>query len=313
MIENKKQALGVFQKIISTALYGTFGIWSVLMAGTFSAFNQAWIRAIIAVILLFITNIWLRIFQKISKKDWMWFIIIALAGAASQAPYYYAFQHLGVGTGTVIFSVTTIFGAYLIGKLFFGEKFNRIKIISLFIVLAGVIIIYHFSLTAEQIWPAILMLIAGFLGALHTVLPKKLTSNYSPFLIMIVTFILMFVSNLIISVALGENLPQITGLGVGWVAMICYVVFNIGAMLFSILSFRHLDASVGGLIGLLKNVFAIIFGIIFLGEQMRWPVLAGSVIILAALSLTAFETMFRKNRQSRSDQKRPWLRSAVKT
>ena len=118
---------------ISAFFYASYGIWSRLMMDSFQEFNQAWIRGLLLIFILIPFGIWQKKFKKIAKRDIKWFIVIALSGGLNQAPYFYGFKHLPVGTATLLFYTMLTIGAYLIGKFFFKEKIAWIKYFSLFL------------------------------------------------------------------------------------------------------------------------------------------------------------------------------------
>jgi len=102
-MKNKQVNLGSIYIALSALVYASYGIWSRLMTGYFGEFNQAWIRA--AVLLLFLMPFGLiaKKFKKIEKRDIKWFLIISLAGGLNQAPYFFGFQYLNVGTAALLF------------------------------------------------------------------------------------------------------------------------------------------------------------------------------------------------------------------
>jgi len=63
-------------------------------------------------------NTKMRFLKKIEKKDWKWFLIIATAGGLNQAPYFLGFEHLTIGTATMLFYAALVVGGYILGKIF---------------------------------------------------------------------------------------------------------------------------------------------------------------------------------------------------
>lgn len=285
MSSNMKPKLKSTTYILTSALFfGTYGVWSRLMGHSFGEFNQAWTRGLILLIFVLIVSKFKKLFKPISKEDWPWFIIIAIAGGLNQAPYYFGFQHLSIGTATLLFYAALVFGGYLIGKLVFNEKINRIKIISLVISLAGMGIIYQFSLTSSQILPATLTIIAGLLGAICAVLPKKLSSDYHEFQIMTGYFSLQIIFCLPLSLLFNETLPALTN-STAWLAQLAYATSLLIANFTVIEGFKQLDASIGSLIGMAEILFGVLFGFIFFSEILTPTTLIGGALIILAATL----------------------------
>ncbi|NMC35987.1 DMT family transporter [Candidatus Beckwithbacteria bacterium] len=276
---------------ISALFFASYGIWSRLMNGVFGEFNQAWIRALILLFILLPFGFLTRTFTKIKSKDLSWFVLIALAGGLNQAPYFYGFEHLPIGTATLLFYLMLTVGAYLIGKLFFNEKITILKYISLLLAIIGLFIIYQFSLNAGQIIPALASMVSGLLGACVVVFSKKLSSNYSETQILTGIFIAMFLINLSISCLLGEHFPSLQV--VAWFGEIGYTIAMVIANIAVIAGFRYLEPSIGGIIGLLEVILAAIFGILFFGEVITIELIIGSLFILLAAGLADFVSLIK--------------------
>jgi drug/metabolite transporter (DMT)-like permease len=278
---------------ISAFFYASYGIWSRLMMGSFGEFNQAWIRGLLLLLILVPFGLWKKKIKKIERQDLRWFIVIALSGGLNQAPYFYGFEHLPVGTATLLFYTMLIIGAYLIGKFFFGEKINFVKYLSLFLAIIGLSVIYSFSISSNQLLPAIATILAGLMGASVVVFSKKLSSNYSETQILSSVFGVMFVSNLIISLGLKEGLPDLSSL-----TPVLGQLGYTGAMLLAnsavVAGFKHLEPSIGALIGLLEVIFAIGFGLLFFGEILSIGIVMGTILVIFAIALPDLKRIVEK-------------------
>ena len=269
---------------ISAFFFATYGVWSKLMAGTFGEFNQAIIKAIILLTLLLPIGIKLGWYKKISRQDWKWFIAIALSGGLNQAPYYFGFMHLTVGTATLLFYTALTLGSYIIGAVFFSEKIDWGKQLAFLMAVGGLVIIYKFQLGSGQLWPAICTIFAGLMGATGVALSKKLSSNYSEIQIITGYLVAMIILNPIFSIIAGETMPVLS-LTTPWMAQMGYAVSYILANTAVVAGFRHLDPSIGALVGLLEVIFAAIFGIVIFSEVLTWQLVIGGGLILMAMSL----------------------------
>lgn len=135
---------------ISAFFFASYGIWIRLMHGTFSPFNQAWSRGLFLATLLIISGIVTHQFSRIKRQDYPWFMLIALCGGLNQTPYYFGFEHLPIGTATLLFYVALVIGGYLVGWLVTQEAITRTKLISLILSVIGMAIIYRFPLTLNH-------------------------------------------------------------------------------------------------------------------------------------------------------------------
>lgn len=281
-MENKKGTIFI---ALSALFYATYGIWSRLMGGTFGEFNQAYIRAILLLAVLIPFGILTKGFRKVKREDVGWFVVIACMGGFNQAPFYFGFQHLPVGTATLLFYCMLTVGAYIIGTVFFKENLTKTKYVALVLAVVGLFVIYKFSLTSQQVIPALATSIAGLMGACFVVMSKKLSGNYSETQILTALAVVMFFGNVILSIGYREVFPTVQ-LSTPWAAEIFYSFALLIANAFVIEGFKHIEPSVGGVIGLLEVILAAVFGIVLFKEVLTIQLIVGSALLLISAGLT---------------------------
>jgi drug/metabolite transporter (DMT)-like permease len=280
---SQNQTKGSFFILISALFFSTYGVWSHLMSKSFGVFSQAWTRGLILLLGTIILNFFFRFFKPIAKKDFIWFLIIGLLGGLNQAPYFFGFKYLNIGTATLLFYSALLIGGYLIGKFAFNEKITKIKFLSLGIAILGMLTIYRLVINPSQFLAASLTIIAGLMGAGGVTLSKKLSKNYPEIQIMTSYFITMIIINFILASLINDSIPPLN-LNTGWIAQFGYISVYLIANLSVIQGFKYLDASIGSLIGLAEIIFGILFGILFFGETLNLGIIIGSfLIILSAI------------------------------
>lgn len=282
------QSKGITFILTSAFFFGTYGIWSRLMSGAFGEFSQAWTRGLLLLTFVLLVNLKLKLFKHIDKKDFKWFVLIALAGGLNQAPYYYGFEHLSIGTATMLFYAALVVGGFLIGKLVFKEIFTPVKIISLILAFTGMASIYQLTLTPAQFLPATLTIIAGLLGATGVVLSKKLSGVYPELQIMCGYFATMFIFNSLLAYFTGQTIPPLSQT-TAWFSWLAYAIALIVANFTVIEGFKYLDATIGSLIGLAEILFGILFGILLFGEPLTPGMIIGAILILTSAALPNFK------------------------
>jgi len=288
-------AKGVGYILISALFYGSYGIWSRLMGASFGEFSQAWTRGLVLLIFILIANLRFHFLKPIKRADLFWFLVIAVAGGINQAPYYFGFQHLQIGTATLLFYASLVVGGYLLGKFALAEKINGAKALSLVLAIIGMSLVYRFSLTASQILPAVLTCLAGLLGSATVVLTKKLSGNYHEFQIMLGYFLFQVLINGPLSLVLGESLPAFTQLQlVPWVAQLAYAASMLIANFAVIEGFKYLEGSIGSLIGLAEILFGIFFGWLFFKEILSGTTFIGGMLIIFAAAYPSLKERARR-------------------
>ena len=280
---NNQKTKGAGFILMSAFFYASYGVWSRLMANHFGEFSQAWTRGLVLLVGTLVLNVIFKFFKPIKKGDWKWFLIIGLMGL-NQAPYFYGFKYLTVGTATLMFYAALLIGGYVIGKLSFKEKITKVKWMSLGLALLGMLVIYQLTLNSNQLLAVALTVLAGLMGAGGVVFAKKLSGEYPEIQIMTSYFVSITVVNFIMSAIFKDALP-VFGFSVPWLAQFGYLVAFLVANLAVIQGFKYLEPSIGSLIGLVEIIFGVVFGVVLFGETVGMGVILGSVLILAAAML----------------------------
>ncbi len=265
------------------------------MRDGFGDFNQAWIRAVMILAVLVPIGLFRGSFHRILSNDWKWFWIISLAGGLNQAPYYFAFRELEIGTATLLFYSTLTISGYMLGKLVFAERISMIKYIALVLALLGISILFTFSIHVSQLFPAFCAILAGAMGGVEVVLTKKISNRYSTLQILTAVFAAMVIGNGVLSAGFGEGLP---GRNANWLAQTGYAFSMLGAMYFVVKGFQNVEASLGSLFGITEILFAIIFGLIFFGEFLSPDVVIGSFLIVMAAILPEVRAYIRELKEA---------------
>jgi drug/metabolite transporter (DMT)-like permease len=264
-----------------------------MMIGSFGEFSQAWTRGLILMIVVIVLNFKMKFLKKIEQKDKKWFLIIALAGGLNQAPYFYGFEHLTIGTATLLFYASLVVGGYVLGKIFFKEKMTLIKILSLVISIFGMGLIYGFALSPNQFFPASMTILSGIMGASAVILSKKLVGNYHELQIMLGYFFLQVVFNYPLALLFIDSIPALT-LNLPWIGQLGYATAMMVANMSVITGFKYLDASIGSLIGLVEILFGALFGLIIFGESLGVGVVVGGICIILAAALPSLAELKNK-------------------
>jgi drug/metabolite transporter (DMT)-like permease len=290
---NTQYYKGVSYIAISALFYASYGVWAHLMIGSFDVFSQAWVRGAMGVVILGILGTFLGQFKKVKRSDWGWFVFITCMGGLNQAPYFWGFKHLSIGTATLLFYTALVVGAYGIGWICFHETLTKPKLVALAMSLIGLSLIYSFSLSSEQMFPAASTITAGLMGASFVVFSKKLSGTYSEIQILASTFVVMMVVNVSADIFIGPSLLVVNTI-VPWLAQVGYILSMILANVAVIAGFKYIDPSVGGLIGLLEVVLASLLGIVLFGEVLAISTGVGGMLILMAIAIPDIVRLIQK-------------------
>ncbi|HEY4496851.1 MAG TPA: DMT family transporter [Candidatus Paceibacterota bacterium] len=281
MIDHKK---GVLMILLSTIAFGSYGTWSRLIGDSFGVFYQGWTRALIITLILLPILIYRKEIISIQKKDLGWLAIFLLFTTGTQAPLFYAFNHMDISSATLLFFVTMLITMYGVGFIFLSEKVSVIKIISLILAAVGLYVVFSFSVVQFSLLAALMAALNGVASGGEVAFSKKISSSYSPLYLTWLSWLVIIPTNGVLSLMIGEK-QHIPSLDIAWLWQAAYVIASIFAFYLIIAGLKHLEASIGGLLGLLEVLWGITFGIIIFNEILTIKIILGGFLIISAAAL----------------------------
>ncbi|MBI4120849.1 MAG: DMT family transporter [Parcubacteria group bacterium] len=282
--ENKNQFRGLLLIVVSALLFGSYGVWSKFIGDDFGVFFQGYSRALLVALALFPILYFTGQIVPIQKKDWGWLSVFSIFSAFVAAPVFYAFTHMDIGTASLLFFVTMLLTMYAVGFLFLGEKITVTKVAAFVLACAGLYVTFSFSLVAFSLLAASMAVLNGIGSGGEVSSSKKLTNTYSPLYISWIGHIVIVLTNAPVSLLLGE-VQRIPSFDMVWIWQAVFALASLLGTYFIFAGLKHVESSVGGLLGLLEVVFAIAFGILLFHEVLSPQIIVGSILILSAAAL----------------------------
>src|SRR3989338_7207783 len=204
---------------------------------------------------------------------------------------------MDIGSATLLYFVTMLLTMYIVGFSFLREKITSIKVASFCFALLGMYFVFSFSLTAFTILAASMAVLNGIASGGEVSFSKKLSNKYSALYLTWLSWLIIVPTNGIASLVAGET-QHLPSLDVVWLYQLGYVAAGIIGFWFIIEGLKHIEASIGGLLGLLEIVFSITFGILIFNEKLTNQVIIGGTIIILATALPhIFELLNKKTRE----------------
>jgi len=282
MTRNPK--LGITSLFIASIFYGSYGILSRLIGDAFGNFNQNWIRNIFVVIFI-TTVIFIHKTRLLSfkKEDVKWILLWFFSGSWITVLTFIVFNKLQIGTTYLLLYSGMIIAGFLSGRIFFNERLNKLKTMSLVFTFIGLFIIYRFTLGQDQIFYFLLGLISGFMTGTWNTISKKFSDNYPNSQMVLMDATSSIVAAYIGSILFREHLPIYIH-SISWIWVIVYAMIqtiNVGLIVHG---FKNVEAQIGSIILPVEIVFATIFSYVIFQEIPTFlTVIGGSLIILGAL------------------------------
>jgi drug/metabolite transporter (DMT)-like permease len=241
--------------------------------------------------------------QKLKFKD---FAKLSVAGIIN-VTFAMLFLQLAVKYGeasisAILVSSNSIFVA-IFSSLFFKEKLNKTKIISLILGVFGLtlIILQEHGSTSTASHP-VLGIVFGCLAAisfgLYTVISKQYVKQYGNMITNSVSFLIGSFTLITISLFSGfdltvaftkSNMLLLSYLGI-FVSGIAYLTFFEGL--------KRVPTTIGSMFFFLKPIIASILAYLLFGEKLTYIQMAGIVIVIIGVNLSVFKNLMDKSKTS---------------
>ncbi|MFM2423634.1 MAG: hypothetical protein RLZZ70_19 [Candidatus Parcubacteria bacterium] len=292
---------GVILILISSLLFASYGVWAKLIGDGMDPFFQGWSRAVIIALALLPLLYIKKLIVPIKREHRKWLAIFLIFSAGTQAPLFYAYNNMDIGSATLLFFVSMLLAMYTVGFFFLGEKMSKVKIASFLFALAGMYFIFSFSLVAFTLLAAAMAILNGVASGGEISFSKKFSDSYSTLYITWLSWIAILVVNAPLSILVNENI-LLPSLDVVWLWQLAYTTASMLAFWLIIEGLKYVEAGIGGLLGLLEIVFAVLLGIILFQEELTTKVVIGSSLILIAAALPHIHSLLKtRNIISRSN------------
>lgn len=289
------KAYGTACIIIASLFFGSYGIWAKLIGDDMGAFFQGWSRGFIIALALLPILYYKKLIIPIKREDWKWLGVFLVFTSLTQAPLFYAFTHMNIGSATLLFFVSMLLTMYVVGIMFFGERMTVVKSASFILACAGMYMIFSFSIVAFTLFAALMAVLNGIASGGEITFSKKLSGQYSTLYITWLSWVVIIFTNAPVSIALGE--PQLLpSLDLVWVWQLGYTVASMLAFWLIIEGLKHVEAGIGGLLGLLEIIFSVAFGMFLFSEKLTSSVVIGAILILIAAALPHVQELLARKR-----------------
>jgi len=275
---------GVVLILFASLLFGSYGVWAKLIGEDMGVFFQGWSRGFIIVLALFPILYFKKLIVPIARKDWKWFAVFLGFTSFTQAPLFYAYTHMDIGSATLLFFVSMLLTMYIVGLFFLGERMTKVKMFSFALACVGMYFVFSFSLIAFTFFAAFMAMVNGLASGGEVSFSKKISGSYSVLYITWLSWIAIVVTNAPVSLMLGEA-QLLPSFDIVWLWQLGYTIASMLAFYLLIKGLKHVEAGVGGLLGLLEIVFSIVLGILIFGEVLSLYVGIGAALILLAAAL----------------------------
>ncbi len=254
-----------------------FGITSLQMTAV-----RGTVSFICLLLYVLVTN---RKLFKTEIKDLLLYLVIGASLFGTAFCYYTAMQMTSPPTAVVLMYTAPVY-VMLFSTFFLGEKFSKLKLVALIMMLGGCVLVSGIITDSDfNLWGVLMGILTSFVYAAYNILTKvSMQKKREPVTVTLYSF--MFMSAIALSVCnpidlagkvslnLMPALPLCIGLGI--------VTFVIPYFLFT-WSMKHLSAGVASALSIVEPMAATVFSVAFLSEVLNVYSAVGILLILVAV------------------------------
>lgn len=257
-------------------------------------FYQSATRALFCAVLIFA---WIFLIKRQSikyyKEDTVWMLLRSLGGVIGFLCFFVAVNQTTIGVTYFAYFAGTLLASYMSAYLFFNEKITKIKLLSLFLAIVGLILTYFQSGLFKFDWYILLALVGGVSYSFWSLLVKKLKGGYSILQIEAIDFAIQGILYGVASLLAREHWMG-PAINMPWIGSLGIAIMWIFGGLWLVYGFKRVQATVGGLILLAEVPFAILIGEIFFKEKLSLLVWVGGALILIACALPEAKALLNR-------------------
>ncbi len=294
-MEKDNRVIGPVLIIIAACFWGSMGIFvRRLGALGFDSIQIVSIRVTLAALIfclfLLIKD---RSGFKISLRDIPLFLGLGIGSILFfTVCYFSAITIMPLSTAAILLYTSPIW-IMLMAALFFHEKMNRRKMISLILAFAGCVLVSGIS--GDGVTPVglLLGLGSGVGYGLYSILGTIALRRYSPYTVTTYTFLLAGLGSFAICRPADMISKFADAPDIAWLILFCVLTAVITAVIPFMaytLGLRSVEAGKAGIIATLEPVVATIVGIIFFSESLTLLSGSGIALVLASVIILNIKT-----------------------
>ena len=291
----KRRVTGIISGAVAAVSYGTNPLFALpLYAAGIGTNSVLFYRYFFAVI---IYGLWLKIHKKMSLKihrqEILPLFFLGIFFSLSSLTLFDAFRYIDAGIACTILFIYPVLVTVIMG-IFFKEKISKTVITSIFLISAGITLLYHGKDDATlSLHGVILVLLSALLYALYIVGVKNIKTvrhlNGSKLSFYVMLFgLFVYIVNLKFCTLLQPLDKPLLWLYTSGLALLPTII-SIEAITISI---KLVGSTTAAILGSLEPLTAIFFGVLIFHEELTPRIIFGIIMVLSGVILI----IVRKNK-----------------
>lgn len=284
----KRRVTGIISGAVAAVSYGTNPLFALpLYAAGIGTNSVLFYRYFFAVI---IYGLWLKIHKKMSLKihrqEILPLFFLGIFFSLSSLTLFDAFRYIDAGIACTILFIYPVLVAVIMG-IFFKEKLSKTVVTSIFLISAGITLLYHGKDDATlNLHGVILVLLSALLYALYIVGVKNIKTvrhlNGSKLSFYVMLFgLFVYIVNLKFCTLLQPLDKPLLWLYTAGLALLPTII-SLEAITISI---KLVGSTTAAILGSLEPLTAIFFGVLIFHEELTPRIIFGIIMVLSGVIL----------------------------
>ncbi|NUS42121.1 MAG: aminotransferase class I/II-fold pyridoxal phosphate-dependent enzyme [Mycobacteriaceae bacterium] len=265
----------------------SFGVLAHLVNSMFGPGAQALLRALLASMFMFafLLLVRRRLPSRLTPMEWLQVAAIGAAGSVTLLCFTAVVAHDKAASGTLLIFAGGTMAALIGGRLVYGERLTAYRLGAVVLVTAGLVIYAGgFAYSGVTTWIGVLGGVGDGVGNLVRKRMQRIDRSSAVALQYLVG---AGVAGLYILVS---GTPQIREVGLApMVAMVVFALLALNLGVLMLYGYARVDVQTGTVLLATQVFFAIVLGVVFLGQSPTAAEVAGGLMIGVASCLSAFE------------------------
>ncbi|EHL30327.1 DMT family transporter [Legionella drancourtii] len=286
-----KEHRGSIYAILSGFLYGFIGYFGIsAMNGHMSASTMLFWRFFISSSVILVV-----LFPQLKKPTDTYkqmrnaFLTGVVYYGLSTLLYFLACQYISSGLSMVIFFTYPVL-IMLINFVVYKQQIPKIYYLAITVILLGMTFLVDMNAFSVNLWGIFFGIISAFFYAGYIIASKR--NSLSPNMSTLMVCLGCMVTSLIVSLI--NHTFVFPSSSTVWLHLFgIAIVATVIPILLMLYSLKYISSEKASILSVLEPVFVVIFGILLLGESLRFLSAIGIVLILTGALITLFSHKIR--------------------
>lgn len=280
--------------LLSGITYGSFGVWIRFLSRDLTTYQQIFVRNFLGLVFALAFVLFLKEKLNFKKINKLHLALYAVSFPVTQVFYTFSILNIKIGVALFSFFAASFISSFIIGNIYFSDKINSRKVISLVLAFFGLITLSYKSLFGSMLnWGFIFGLLAGCFDTITNTGRRLLGGKVDRFVMVAIQMIGGVLIALILMFVFNQGLPTAISTPTIFIA-IFFGLLLMGLNILMNFGFKDFDLNLGTILLSVELIAAPVLGYIFFRETLSYTDIVGGFLIFAGIIVSNFPTLNRK-------------------